>query len=307
LRDHFERAAPTAASPATQELARALGIASMAKDWRSAQRSVQVLGRLPAQVSAPLLIEALSTWVSRAERNEPSKRVQGEIVNALRRLSGRNIGPYPERWSAWWKSGRAGKGASPPTHDEEEPRTVAAGFFGLRPMTDRVLFVLDRSGSMKSSFGTGRKSRHEEALTQLLVLLRELGPSARFGVILFSDETQRWHSKLVPASQGNMVAVTEWIRSLPPNGGTFLRPAIAEALELRPGNVVELEKLEADTVIVLCDGATGEGPGWVEPLLTAVNETACVRFDCVQIGGGGDGTLQLLSRASGGDYVEVNP
>jgi hypothetical protein len=97
----------------------------------------------------------------------------------------------------------------------------------------------------------------------------------------------------------------QWAIERIPAGGTQLRPAIEEAFELRRDGSVDLEQLEADTVVVLCDGATEEGPRWVAPLLARVNERACVVFHCVQIGPGGDGTLEALAAETGGDFVRV--
>ncbi len=44
----------------------------------------------------------------------------------------------------------------------------------------------------------------------------------------------------------------------------------------------------------------------VEPLLARVGAEACVVFHCVQIGAGGDGTLEALARLTGGEYLRVD-
>ena len=58
-------------------------------------------------------------------------------------------------------------------------------------------------------------------------------------------------------------------------------------------------------MIVLCDGETAEGPGWVKSFLERVNALARICFHGVQIGGGGDGTLELLAQGSGGEFVRT--
>ena len=90
-----------------------------------------------------------------------------------------------------------------------------------------------------------------------------------------------------------------------PQGTTELEPAVREALRLDREGRPDLSELEADTVVVLCDGATAEGPAWVAPLLSGPNQEACVVFHCVQIGGGGDGTLEALAEGTGGTFVSV--
>jgi hypothetical protein len=63
--------------------------------------------------------------------------------------------------------------------------------------------------------------------------------------------------------------------------------------------------LEADTIIVLCDGETLEGPSWVAPFIRSFNEKARVNFSAVQLGGRSDGALEALCEHTNGDYVEI--
>jgi hypothetical protein len=59
-------------------------------------------------------------------------------------------------------------------------------------------------------------------------------------------------------------------------------------------------------VIVLCDGATSEGAGWVARWLAEENERAQLVFHCVQLGADGNGTLQALSEGSDGEFLRVD-
>ena len=61
----------------------------------------------------------------------------------------------------------------------------------------------------------------------------------------------------------------------------------------------------ADTVIVLCDGETAEGPTWVGSFIRVHNDLSRVRFHAVQLGGRSDGTLEALCEHTSGDYVEI--
>ncbi|MEO0866578.1 MAG: hypothetical protein AAFY39_18815, partial [Pseudomonadota bacterium] len=53
----------------------------------------------------------------------------------------------------------------------------------------------------------------------------------------------------------------------PDLGATQLRPGIETALRLDDDGLPVLDGATPDTVIVLCDGATEEGPAWVGPML----------------------------------------
>ena len=67
----------------------------------------------------------------------------------------------------------------------------------------------------------------------------------------------------------------------------------------------DMERLEADTIVVLCDGETERGPRWVQPTLERVLPHHPLVFHCVLLGGRGDGTLRALAEGSGGSYLRV--
>ncbi len=306
---HFESRALAPENPAAIAVSAALAKAAISSDWRAAVRRIPLSRILPNELAMPKLVEALSLWSARGAAGASSRRVEALLVQELERRSGQHIGMSADRWARWWMvtrakdpkaAGRNEAGAPP------EERTEAT-FFGLRPWTDRVVFVIDRSGSMAEGFSTGGWSRYTEALRQLKKLLTQLGPRTKFNLILFSDEAHAWSSELKSANTSMIDAAVLWARNSPPQGGTFLRPGIARALEIDPRDGrPDLEKLEADTIIVLCDGGTAEGAGWVVPLLRAVREPTGIQFHCVQIGGSGDGTLEALAKESGGKFVRVD-
>jgi hypothetical protein len=255
--------------------------------------------------AAPLLIDALALWNGRLAAGGGTPRVQDEILAALRALSGRSIPPRPDRWRLWWKAVQEGRIELPP--DGDAPGAVTqASFFGLRPVTDRVLFVIDRSQSMTGRFGTTGMTRYEMAVEELCGFATKLGPDARFGVTLFHSAAERWRPKLSAADENGVKAARAWLRGAEPGGGTLLFGGIALALDLDRGGGIGAGGVEADTVIVLCDGDTAVGPSWVGPWLERVNDGAQLVFHCVQIGGGGDGTLERLAAGTGGVFLRID-
>lgn len=275
------------------------------EDWRRASRATAIARCLPHIAAFPALIDGLEVWVERAQDPERAvRRVQGEILAELERRSARSLGPRPERWRALWQAHERGEvGLRGEGRDEQ---LTVGGFFGLRPSTDRVTFVLDRSGSMAASFGPqDDHDRLDEASEQMAGLLRLLGERARFDVVVFSDDARAWRGKLQPASEENVRVATRWVRSGGARGGTHLRAGVHEAMHVDRRGELDLEALEADTIIVLCDGETARGPHWVEPFLRAANDDARVVFFAVQIGGAGDGTLERLCEETGGEFLHV--
>jgi len=303
VRRHFKQVTIAAGDESERELLASCSSRILSEDWREAFHGIQLLTAVRDERAVPLLIEGLSVWIDRRARGTGSRRIEHELLRELERRSGRRIGLHPERWSSWWKVKSSGALVEP---DESDPqRRTQADFFGLRPVTDRVVFVIDASGSMTTPFGAVGNTRYVEAVDQMLKFLRELGSSARFRVVLFSSELDVWQERLQPATESNLKSAQRWLLYHQPRGGTFLRPAIEEVLRLDKQGEVDLSRLEADSVIVLCDGDTAEGPKWIRPLLARANDDACLAFHCVQIGSGGDGSLETLAEESGGDFVHV--
>ncbi len=280
--------------------------AIQAEDWRRASRAITVARCLPHRSIFPQLIEALELWIERGkDETKAVIRIQGELLSELQHRSGRTLGAHPQRWDALWQGylrGEAnlrGEGLLP-------GRMTVGGFFGLRPKTDRVTFVLDRSGSMGADFGEeSGHSRLDEAADQMARLLEQLGPRTRFNAVLFNAQASSWSKELRPADEKAIKSARKWVRGRGAKGGTHLRLGIEEAIGIDSRAPRDLDAIETDTIVVLCDGATAEGPSWVESFLRTTNDDARVVFYAVQVGAGGDGTLQSLCENTGGTYLRV--
>ena len=278
----------------------------LSEDWRDAARALDLVGVLDTERAVPLLIEALTAWGRRAEAGTGSRRIIEEIVIELRRLSGRNLGREPERWHRWWSDVLRGAVLLPEAAQARGEPMTQATFFGLRLASDRVLFLVDRSGSMEETFGTGGETRYEEAIDQLFVFLKSAGPSTRFGLALFHDKGALWRSgRLVEATPPARKQARRWLSTQSPGGGTELRRGLLKALGCDRDGRINPERLEADTLVVLCDGATAQGPGWVTDWIGRTGEDLQLVIHGVQIGAFGDGTLEALAHGTGGQFVRI--
>jgi len=274
-------------------------------DWREASRAIEVLQGVEYKQSVPLLIDALSAWTRRDSMGQGSRRIVDEIVRELRRISGRSIGSNPKSWITWWIAVRQGRTVVAAEAPESEAPRTEASFFGLRPVSDRVTFIIDYSGSMETGWGTDGLTRYEEAIEQMMRFLQAAGEETRFNVILFNDFPLMSSRKLIPATADALERARTALLRRTPDGGTLLRPAVELALAMDAEGRVDPELVEADTIVILCDGETASGPGWVRPLLTEIRAETRIRFHCVQLGSNGDGTLERLARGSGGDFIRV--
>jgi len=292
---------------AADQLRERLRHSLLSTDWREAGRAIEIMRGLVPEQAVPILIEALSTWKRRERAGRGALRTIADIVGELRRISGRSLGSNPDQWVTWWLAVREGRveiAVEDGAGEEQRPRTRAA-FFGLRPVTDQVTFVIDISGSMATEWGTSGHTRYVEAVEQMTRFLQATGPQTRFNVILFSDRPYRSSAKLLAATPSNLSRARASLLRREPDGDTNLRPAVELSLRLDVAGRFDVDRLEADTIIVLCDGETAEGRGWVKPLLERIQEQARVRIHCVLVGTRGDGTLDDLAQGSGGELLRI--
>jgi len=307
---HLNQSPPLDDPELADELAQLVQRGLASGNWREASRAVALAAPIPHEVAVPVLIEALELWADRRERGWPSRRISAELALELEHRSGRRIGPHPRRWRSWWEAVQEGRAEPPLPGDAPDPSSRAT-FFGLRPASDRVVFLIDRSGSMTAPLRVDAEqglvvTRYAEAIEQLTACLAGLGEHTRFDVVLYNDRPLSWRSELVPADDANLEAVRRWLQSYSPQGGNDLRAAVAEAMHLDAGGEPDLDALEADTLVVLCDGDTLGGLQWAPEILRRSNLRARLVFDCVQIGGESDGALELLAAGSAGRMVVVD-
>lgn len=282
----------------------------LSQDWRQACRALQLSGAFESRERVPVLLDALAAWNRRAATGRGSRRVEADIAAELERVSGRRLGTNAGNWITWWIAVRQGRvelvtpaeqGRASATNPEPQTRSE---FFGLRPESDRVTFVIDHSGSMAQAWGTQSTSRYEEAIAQMTRYLQAIGKHGRFNVILFDSETLLSSEELISSSPENIERARKATLDRPPSGGTVLRPAIELALLLDERGLPSAS-LQADTIVVLCDGDNSDGHGWIAPLLDRVQTLTQIRFHCVQIGHQGGAALQKLADRTGGQFVRV--
>ena len=268
------------------------------EDWREASRSLTVISLLEPSMSVPMLIEGLEYWSRITEEGTGSRRVVHEVRQALGVIAGRDLGLNPEIWAKWWKLSQ-----DPATVLSPAPKhqTTSSTFFGLRPVSDKLLFLIDRSGSMDAQFNHGN-SRFDEAIERLIYTLRDLGPKTQFRVVLFSDDAKTFETELTFATDSELKKLETWATIMGTGGGTNLLGGVRGSFPgLTSGKLAPTE-IDVDTVIVLCDGETGN-PDWVAPWLTKFNHDARLKFHCVNLGGRPGGGLEALATGSGGRFV----
>jgi hypothetical protein len=220
--------------------------------------------------------------------------LRAEIDDVLHWFTGKSFEGSPTVWKRWWDDAGATWLTAEDTERHErktEPREggTQVRFYGIPTASHHVVFVLDRSGSMKKPAGAksieekGRKpkppvtggskderkkkgdgpvagdTRMEVAKNQLARSIQELDKRVNFNVVFYSDKIQAWKEppELLRSSMSNKKAATAWFQKLEPQGPTLMFPALMRALEYADTVGADKKKSRqgADTIFLLSDGS----------------------------------------------------
>ena len=221
------------------------------EDWQVRVAAIEAIATFKDEKGIMPLVDALMN-----ERG----RLREDIAVALRQMTGKKFGRDANAWRKWFHERGEGGGdeEAPPPPD---PGGVASGvkeptYFGLKVISDRVLFVIDLSISMKTPVdidkmklareaartgpgGDGEnrddekfeetiqwwkiKDRLDLAKAQLKFVIKNLGPKQSFEVVAFSDKVVAWNSgKLVKAGGRAKAKAVQFVDQLDTDGETFV-------------------------------------------------------------------------------------
>jgi hypothetical protein len=167
----------------------------------------------------------------------------------------------------------------------EIPPWRQASFFGIRARGQLFVYVVDCSGSMIDD------DRLARATMELRRSVFALQTPQRFEVIFYNQDSipMPGGPRSRPADPQTKNQVLYWLRLIEPDGGTDPRPALKQALAMRP-----------DAVFLLSDGAFPEG---TVDMVTKLN-TRKIPIHCVDLTGGLAGDhLKRIAQANGGRYA----
>lgn len=152
----------------------------------------------------------------------------------------------------------------------------------------RIVFVLDRSGSMSGI----TIERARRALTACLGALRE---TDRFGVVAFDDRIEHFRTALVPATADNREEARRFLASIDARGGTELAAGIEAGVQVLGG--------AAGDIMLITDGQVFGG----EQVIARARATR-TRVHCLGIGAASqDRFLTTLARETGANSRFLSP
>ena len=177
-------------------------------------------------------------------------------------------------------------------------------FLGSGGNAHHIVFVIDRSGSMRRSFDRLR--------LEMLKSIGTLDPIQDFHVIFFSEERgtpppEKQPNRLTPATEQYQIEVANFLDGVRARGGTVAAPAVERAFAVleradpaKPGKVIR----------VLSDGVLAD---WPDPLNTAnrLNTDQTVFINTFFYSSDNDAAaeqmLRQLAEENGGRFRHVNP
>jgi hypothetical protein len=276
----------------------------------------------------PALIEGLKAELAR--KKDPWA-MDVRLHELLEGLTGRTVlQGQIALWEEFWRNEGQNLTVRPkPKPGEEKAKDSRyQKFFDLDIRTDRVLFVLDFSGSMAEpvtlkTTGTVARAGTTTTKAELVVaemkrIVMSLPEGTMFNMVVFSDEVHAWRQdreghpglvKLDDNAKDDLVG--SFLDGLKPLGATNLYGALDKALGFGGRGLFDKYYETAfDTLYVLSDGA----PSWGEvtdkdEIRRRVRETNALRritIHCVTFGDKNDTDfLRLMAEENGGRHIHV--
>lgn len=275
------------------------------------EESVLALGRWTDQSPVPALVGRLS--------KEPM-RIRASIAESLKRLTGLDHGPDPEPWRSWLRSARAAGRFDPRakpgvtgTRKPAGPRYATPRYYGLPVLSDRMVFVLDISGSMATRTVEGG-TRLERAKRELEAVLAKLDKRSKYNIVVFSSGIAAMErGSLKPATRKFLEHSKKFLKKLGPRGATNSYGVLEYVFQ---------NFKDVDTIYFLSDGTPTVGKTTVQERIVQrihdANRLRGVRIHTIGLlsgriprGGLEDKDdaarfMELLAKMTGGKFIRVD-
>jgi hypothetical protein len=272
--------------------------------------AVEALKRLHRKEAIDPLIALLA--------REDLGEVRTRVHRALRSLTGEKHGPYAQPWKDWWQGARATFVPPEKAADAEDLVRPEKGltFYGITTFSDKILFVLDVSGSMldpahPEAAGARANERRIDVLRKEFAgAVDMLDEKKKFNVLLFNHRVIRYQAGALVGDRAARDAAKRWALAVEPSSGTNIHDSLETAFRLA-NTAADGKNYQAvfDTIYFMTDGTPTAGKLQKSAdILEAVatwNRTAKVTVHCIAVGDGADVKfLSALATANHGQFVK---
>lgn len=257
-------------------------------------------------------------------------RLRSDIGRALTSLTGQDFHGNVALWQRWWKDNgptfEVAPAAPPKSAVEAAAEQRGVSFFGISTESQRVLFVLDLSGSMKFSMspksnptddpsrpydtpGADETSRLDAAKRDLIKALGGLRDGAHFNLVLFASDVWSWADDLVVMSPDKRVALTKYVEEVDAIGATNIYGALERAFEVAGASGGDtFSNPQIDTIYLLTDGKATVGVTTdrdeIISFVRSRNQSARITIHTIGLSDAHDAVLmRRIAEENGGQYV----
>lgn len=199
-------------------------------------------------------VDGLLDLLERLQKR-PDALILGDTRKALIEITGKWFDTI-EDWRKWWsyskhEGQRPVTGTSKELLSSSERGAKPPKFFGTEIKSERIVFVIDVSGSMEGD-------RLAKSKKQLMECINGLRPGSSFTVASYSNQVRIWQGELQQANPRNKEKAISFVETLRASGNTHTLDALTKAFETA----------NADTIVLLSDGAPTQnkpnGERWTE-------------------------------------------
>lgn len=249
-------------------------------------------------------------------------RVQHELNEALKALTGVNKHGNHDAWKEWWTLNKeeflAGKYVPKPSERAEDKG--GSTFYGVKVKSTRILFVLDVSSSMlqKAAWlpevGQGAERPKGErcldvAQFELARILKLIPDSVEFNILLLHGDVTLAFDKAGKGSAHRQKAI-KFVESVQILDGTNISGVLWKCFELAGGTALTTKPKanSFDTIFLITDGVITNGITDHKALIeriTEMNRFRKIVIHAIGVMANGEGVMVLkpLAEATGGDYL----
>jgi hypothetical protein len=203
--------------------------------------ALAVLHRAPTADHIPFLIDLLA---------EREGRPAAEAAALLRRITGYGIGTDERTWRLHYLRHKAEGTPFRLVSDQDAGSVETLSYLGIPLLSDRIVFVLDSSGSMDDALPERRgRTRGAVAVGEFSAMLPRLPASASFNIAFFDGGVRSWAPRLQAQDDRTVGDARGWVQANAFEGGTNLFGGVAFAF-VDP---------DVEELVLLSDGMPSEG------------------------------------------------
>lgn len=299
------------------------------KIWQVRAAAAEGLAEMRTSAAIPVLIGG---YAAELKKKKGPWAMDLRFHRLLVGLTGQKI-PAGDAglWKKFWKDVGPSFRFAKEGADKDRPKDDRySRFFSIGLESDRVLFVVDFSGSMKEEITlrtstTSTKSGTKTTKAKLVVdelrrIVLALPEQSYFNIVVFSDGVRVWRPSR--AGRPELVRLNDdarddllgsFLQSLQPRGPTNLYGALDTAIGFAGGQGLKDKYYDVgfDTIYVLSDGAPSYGPvtdkDEIRRLVRETNRLKRLTIHAITFGSQNDTEfLRKLAEENGGRHVHVD-